>query len=207
VLSGSIAAAGTFTFNGSFFQDDNQASFNIVLNSPGTVTITTSSYASGGFAPVLSIFGAPYFGAGDPSLLGTNSGGAPCGVRPTNPDTGLCLDALLGYDSILTTNPLGTLAAGTYMVILTEQDNTPNGPDLASGFNRDGQGNFTAVPDVNDGPFVDPGNPNISDSGNWAVGFQNVDSAAQLGLPEPSTVLSLLGGLVILAGIRRRRTS
>jgi hypothetical protein len=176
----------------------------MVLNATGTITIATSSYANGGFAPVLSIFGAPLFGLGDPSLLGTNSGGSPCGIRHTNPTTGLCLDALLGLDAVLSTNPLGTLPAGGYLVILTEQDNTPNGPDLNSGFNRDGQSNFTAVPGVNNGPFVDPSNPSITDGASWVVQFSNVDSATQQGAtPEPSAALLLVGGLGLLAAVRR----
>ena len=204
IIGSSLASADTFNFNGSFTQDDNQASFLMILNSPQVVTIETTSYASGGFAPVLSIFGDPSFGPGDPGLLGTNSGGSPCGVRSTNATTGLCLDALLGFDSVLSTDPLGTLAAGSYLVVLTEQDNTPNGPDLNSGFALDGQGNFTAIPGVNNGPFVDPSNPNNTDTGNFALQFQNVDSVTAV--PEPSTFLLFLTGVGVCAAIRRRRT-
>jgi hypothetical protein len=60
--------------------------------------------------------------------------------------TGQCLDALLGFDSVLDTNPLDTLAAGTYLVVLTEWDNTPTGPDLDGGFAQDGRGNFIRMP-------------------------------------------------------------
>lgn len=192
-----MALAGTFTFNGVFTQDDQRASFAVILNSPQQVTLLTTQYANGGFAPVLSIFEAGPFGPGDPSLLATNSGGAPCGVRALNPATGLCLDALLGFDPVLGTDPLGTLAAGTYLVVLTEQDNVPNGPDLASGFSRDGQGNFTAVPGVNNGPFVDPSNPNITDGPGFGLTVQNVSNA--VAAPEPGTLWSCLGCLGVLA--------
>lgn len=200
----STASANTFNFGGAFTEDDQQAAFTLVLNAPSVITIQTSSYANGGFAPVLSLFGDPLLGPGDPSLLGTNSGGSPCGVRSTSAATGLCLDALLGFDSVLGTNQLGTLGAGTYLVILTEQDNTPNGPDLAAGFSRDGQGNFTGIPGVNPGPFVDPGNPNLTDTGTYALQLQNVSFAAPA-VPEPSTLPVLLAGLGILAGLRFRR--
>jgi len=207
VLGGAVASAGTtFIFNGIFTQDDQQAAYTIVLNTPQVVTIETTSYANGGFAPVLSLFGDPLFGPGDPSLRGTNSGGTPCGVRATNVATGACLDALLGFDSVLGTNTLGILEAGTYLLIVTEQDNTPVSPDLAAGFTRDGQGNFTAIPGLNNGPFVDPGNPTHDDTGSFQLQANNVDFAAPANLPEPSTMLSLFGGLGILAGMRRRRT-
>jgi hypothetical protein len=201
----SLASATTFNFSGTFTQDDEHATFVMTLASPGAVTIATTSYANGGFAPVLSIFGAPLFAPGDPSLLGSNSGGSPCGIRAASATTGLCLDALLGYDSVLSTNPLGSLPAGTYLVVLTEQSNTPNGPDLASGFDFDGQGNFTAVPGVNNGPFVDPSNPSITDTGNWALQFQNVSGANSV--PEPSTFVAILMGFGILVTMRSRRAA
>jgi hypothetical protein len=199
------ACASTFSFNGVFGADDQQASFNLVLNSPGAITIQTTSYATGGFAPILSIFGVPDLGPGDPMLLGDDTGGVfpTCGIRGISVATGACLDAVLGLDSILNQNPLGTLAAGTYLVVLTEQSNTPVGTDLASGFTEDGQDNFTAVPGINNGPFVDPANWSITDSPNWAVTFQNVDYASQT--PEPSTLLSILAGFGVLARLSRRQ--
>ncbi|HEV2446653.1 MAG TPA: DVUA0089 family protein, partial [Candidatus Sulfopaludibacter sp.] len=48
---GSMAFAGTFTFNGVFTQDDQRASFAVILNSPQQVTLLTTQYANGGFAP------------------------------------------------------------------------------------------------------------------------------------------------------------
>ena len=204
-LFGSVASAATFMFSGVFTQDDNQAYFMMTLNSPQAVTIQTTSYATGGFAPVLSIFGDPSFGTGDPSLLGTNSGGSPCGVRTANSTTGLCLDALLGYDSNLGTNQLGTLSAGDYLVVITEQDNVPNGPDLAAGFLSDGQGNFTAVPGVNPGPFVDPSDPSITDTGVWTIQFLNADDVTEV--PELSTSVLMFAGLGVIAVVRRRRAA
>jgi hypothetical protein len=197
-FSGLAKATSNFNFSGTFSQDDNQAAFEITLLSPQVITIFTTSYASGGFAPVLSLFGPP--ASGDPNLFAYNDGGSPCGTRATNPTTGVCLDALLGYDSVLSTNPLGTLAAGTYLLVLTEQLNTPNGPDLNSGFAFDGAGNFTAIPGLNDGPFVDPANSLINDTGNWALQINNVDAA--VALPELSTLSMMFGALALLAGIR-----
>ncbi len=203
----STRAGSIFDFSGTFSEDDDHASFVITLLSPQTITILTTSYASGGFAPVLSIFGPP--AGGDPNLLGFNDGpdGGPCGSRGTNLTTGFCLDALLGLDPITSSNPLGTLAAGTYLLVLTEQENLPNGPDLNSGFDMDGTGNFTAVPGVNNGPFVDPSNPNLTDTGSWALQVENVDSAQAV--PEPSTLpLALLALGIGVAKARKanRRT-
>jgi hypothetical protein len=204
LAGGSSTRASTiFDFSGTFSEDDDQASFVITLLSPQTVTILTTSYANGGFAPVLSIFGPP--ADGDPNLLGFNDGpgGGPCGSRSINLTTGVCLDALLGFDPVTSSNPLGILGAGSYLLVLTEQENLPNGPDLNSGFDMDGLGNFTAVPGVNDGPFVDPTNPNLTDTGNWALQVENVDSAASL--PEPSTLPLVFVGLGIGVVVRHWR--
>ncbi len=204
---GTGTAAAETILNGTFTADDDEVIFDITLSSPGTITIETTSYADGGFAPVLSIFGAPNFAPGDPSLLGYNDGpdGGPCGSRATNPTTGACLDALLGYDPDTSSNPLGTLAAGSYLVVLTEQENVPNGPDLDSGFDLQGTGNFTAIPGVNNGPFVDPTNPTITDTGDWTVEFEGVSSAEIAGTPEPATLLPMCAVLGFLGFMRLRR--
>ena len=103
-MGAASAAAGTFNFNGTLFEDD-QVSFLLTMNSPAVVTIATGSYATGGFAPVLSIFSQPLLGPG---------------------------------------------------------------------------------------PFVDPSNPNLTDTGSDAVSFQNVDNVVLT--PEPAGALLLFGG-------------
>src|SRR5579863_1944554 len=124
-----------FTFSGSFSQDDNLLQYQFTIAAASTVALESFSYGgdgasvpAGGFAPVLSVFGAG--GSGPLTLLGFDDGGIAPACSPRTPDVSvkgdLCLDAYL---------TLPSLSAGTYLVILTENDNTPNGPDLASGFN------------------------------------------------------------------------
>jgi hypothetical protein len=204
------ASAGNFSFSSSFNQDDNHALFLLTLAAPANVTLFTTSYYNNGglpgFAPVLSIFGTNniFPDPNDPALIGFNDGpeGGPCGIRLVNPHTGFCSDAVV--DSLTGLNPIGTLAAGTYYVYLTEQENIPNSPDLAASFSEAGQGNFTGLPG-NPGPFVDPNNSNITDSGNWGVQFNNVDNAVFV-IPEPATMFPFLAGAGLIAAFRRRRS-
>jgi hypothetical protein len=189
-----IHSFASSTFSGSFSQDDNMPEFQFTISAISTVTLESFSYGGdgstvspGGFAPVLSVFGAG--GSGPLTLLGFDDGGvAPsgCGPRLIDPTTHLCFDADLVLPSL---NP------GTYLVLLTENDNTPNGPDFAGGFNEQGNGNFTG------GPFLDPfGNQRTP---NFDFTISGADSAASV--PEPSTVSLLVTGLGFLAFRRRVR--
>lgn len=181
LLGASLASAGTFTFNASFNADDNQAFFTFVLNSEQVVTLQTTSAALGGFPTVVSLFG-PVTDS-NPMLLAFDDG--------PNPDSVLSED----------------LAAGSYLMVITEQDNTPTGGtnllDPTLWADPPGTGNFTAA-GGNPGPFVNPFNTTENFTGNLSVELQNVDSASQV--PEPATLLSVIGGLGALAWMRRRRT-
>jgi hypothetical protein len=192
VLAGlqSVGSAGTYTFTGNFGADDDRSDFIFALSVPTTVNLYTTSYASGGFAPVLSLFDS------SDVTLGYDAGGiAPggCGSRVIAA-TGFCLDAYL----------TAILSPGSYRVVLTEYDNLPSGANLSDGFARDGQGNFTAFPPIGDA-FLDPGfNPRSS---RYSVSIGDVDSATQT--PEPGTVLTLGSGLLagaLLSALRARQT-
>jgi hypothetical protein len=184
LFGGSALSASTFSFSGTLTSDDGQAAFDIVLNSVETITLSTNSFASGGFPTVLSLFG-PAVNSDPPLIAFSDQSEA---------------DAML---------VVAALGVGTYTVVVTEWDNTPTGggtnlldPDLW--VDPPGTGNFTANP-FNPGPFVNPNDVLENYTGNWAVEFQGVDGATQLGTPEPATWLSLLGGLGILVGVRRSR--
>jgi hypothetical protein len=80
-------------------------------------------------------------------------------------------------------------SAGSYQVVVTEQDNTPNGPTLADGFALDGAGNFTG------GPFIDDGGNQRTSFFDFTVG--QVNSAQSADVPEPSPALLLAIALAL----------
>lgn len=110
------AKADTFTLQGTFNRDDNVTIFSFRINSfTPSVILRTTSYAIGGFDPVISLFN------GEGGLMALNDDG-PGGI----------LDSYLDVQ----------LLSGTYFLALTQSDNYPNGVLLSDGFQRDGQGNF-----------------------------------------------------------------
>jgi hypothetical protein len=193
----------TVIFSGTFQSDDDEAAFTFSVANPETVTLDTTSYATGGFAPVLSLFGT--LNQSDPALLAQDSGGVAggagnqgCGTRSVSPITGFCLDADIqaGTD--------GPIGPGTYLVVLTEDPNIALGPNLSDGFlYPPGSGNFTAN-GILPGPFVDPGGNQTT--GAYSLTVSNVDNASQLSpTPEPSSAADLTAGLALLAlGLSRR---
>ena len=189
-----VPSFASFVFSGAFTQDDNELYYQFTIAASSTVTLESFSYGGngstvspGGFAPVLSVFGT--IPSVDPTLEGFDDGGvAPsgCGARLVDPVSNACLDA----DLVLTLGP------GTYLVVLTENDNTPNGGDLASGFNEQGNGNFTGTNEGFPGEsFLDPFG--YQRTPNFYFTISGADSAQAL--PEPSTVSLLIAGLGLLA--------
>jgi hypothetical protein len=141
-LSGGVAGPGLVVMkypqNGTFDSDDQVSGMGFGIGSPATVTLQTWSFAGGdsfsgalnpgGFSPVLSLF------TNEGSLIAFDRGASVpnCGVRNIDPVSGFCLDSYINI----------ALSAGSYRVILTQDDNTPNG-DLETGFLRENGGNFT----------------------------------------------------------------
>ncbi|HEY3439100.1 MAG TPA: DVUA0089 family protein [Paludibaculum sp.] len=200
LVSPLLTQAASFSYTGNFRQDDNRQSFTFALNSPSTPTIVTLSYAGGtnaasqqisrgGFDPFVSLFDS------NGLLLGVqNDGGCPAVGQDSV--TGACWDAFL-------TSPL---PAGNYTVVLTEADNSPNGPSLADGFSRDGQGNFTGPAYLGQaGSFLDA-NPNQRTSA-WALDILNVDRAQIATVPEPASAGLFAGGCCLLLFVRRRKVA
>jgi len=188
--------AAAVSFTGTFQQDDNVRLFGFTLAAPATVGVETWSYgggtdaqgqviARGGFETVVSLFS----GSGvfiDVSLTGS------CPPQNVDPTTGLCGDSFLS----------DSLAAGNYLVAITEYANIPNGPNLGNGFLETGQGNFT-------GPLFCGAAGSFFDAtcnhrtGNFELDILGVTSATAV--PEP-TGLAMLGS-TFLAGatlLRRR---
>jgi hypothetical protein len=176
--------ATVFSYSGNFTQDDNVMLFNFNLLNNASVNISTSSYASGGFDPTLTLFDS----------------------------TGVFIDqnqdvSISNFDSFMT----DSLLAGSYIVALTQYDNFPVANDtnnklLSDGFTQAGNGNFT-------GPeFLDPAGPGsfinidgLQRTNQWAVAIEVPDTVNNpAAVPEPSTLLLSAAGLAALYALRRK---
>jgi len=188
-----------FNFTGAFTADDNVQLFHYQVLNTGVVDVFTTSFANGGFAPILSVFDA----SGNLQFFNVGSQTNDCINNGTDPATGSCWDARFSLNSVAGTN---------YLIALTEDDNVPLGPTFADGFKEQGNGNFTAQPPFNPpvpgGKFLLSGP--VQRTGDWAVTIQSAEptlTATQVPsqVPEPSTLAMLLltgGSLLVL----RRKT-
>src|SRR4051812_48880370 len=123
LLWGAPAFASTvYNFSGTFSADDNMVLFTYTVQNLSQVDIFTTSYATGGFSPVITVFDST-------------------GLFQFE-DQGISRDASLSWVS----NP-----GEQYLVVLTEYDNVSFGPlsHFSDGFTEQGQGNFTARPPFN----------------------------------------------------------
>ena len=154
------ATSTHFSFSGTFAKDDETRFFNFTIPAAGPVTLRTYSFGggtnadgtvipSGGFDPTLSLFDA------SGNLIATNQDGG-CSVVSAEPKTGFCWDAYITVQ----------LPAGAYKVLLTQSDNTANGPTLDDSFVFAGAGNFTSGDDAQPGFYDDSG---IQRLGNFAL--------------------------------------
>ena len=191
------SAASSASYTGTFAADDDQRTFYFALNTPGTVTVLTWSYAGGvnsagatipegGFDPTVSVFDS------NGNLIGSNRDGG-CGTVPPDSVTGFCWDSYLSLP----------LPAGNYSVVLTESENVPNGPTLAQSFAYDpslcpassplicptnAAGDFTAAPGNATPGFWDA-SPNQR-TANFALDILGTNSTA----PATITISGALPG-------------
>lgn len=175
LVAATSAHAASFTFNGVFQRDDQGAYYQFRLNAPSAVTLRTTSYAAGGFSPVLSLFDSSQMNL----LVGSDNGA----------------DNTMG-DANLAVN----LAAGTYQLVLTQYDNLATGPRLSDGFLRGGDPSFTSQFAGRPGQFFDVNGMQRSPS--FGIVIDNVSEAA--GVPEPATLAMAAVGIVGLLAMRRR---
>jgi hypothetical protein len=189
--AGSMFANASFSFTGNFGTDDAFQVFDFTVSTTSIITLETLSYGGGtnsanipippgGFDPRLTWFQA------DGTQIGFDNGGH-CGS--TNTYLGACNDAFFQ----------GTLAAGSYLLVLTQDGNDSLG-NFSDGFSEVGNPNFTANPPCP--MFCDSLSGNQLD-GHWAVDILSVQAATEL--PEPGAVGLTAAGLSLLILALRKR--
>lgn len=168
------AYATTTSFSGSFVNDAAVFGDAFTTTSSQAYTFTTTSYASGGIVPVLTLF---------------------------NRTTGTVIDfsgADTGFGDVSITDTLG---AGSYLLDLTEFPNSAVGPTLADGFYPNDPTVTGTDCHVAGGMFYN--DITCAKTTNvFSVTETNV--AATTVTPEPATWLLMLSGTAFLVLSRRR---
>ncbi|MBY0506191.1 MAG: DVUA0089 family protein [Bryobacteraceae bacterium] len=146
----SAPVQGSMILSGLFGQDDQVQWFSLSLVNAGTLTVVSTGYQSGGFDPILSLFGGGPAGQFMGQLLAVATDSIPLSLA---------------------------LPSGTYALALTQYDNFAVGPTAADGFSRDGQGNFT--PSLSGFPgvkFLDQAGSQRT--GQWILTFDGASAQA-----------------------------
>lgn len=181
------ANASSTTYSGTFAADDSV--FQLPINVTGTqdYTFETTSYASGGFVPVLTLFSSTGAPVGFDGADGMCNGG-----ETANSVTGMCDDAFLQE----------TLTTGSYTLDLTEFPNVAIG-SMSDGFLFAGDPTATGdVCGVSGGMFLQADvAPCVQLTDNYSLTVSNVNASAT---PEPSTLLLMLPVAGFLAFASRR---
>ena len=169
------ALADTLTQSGSFAADNSVHTYNFTTTGTQNYTFETTSYASGGFVPVLTLFNS----AG--TVVGFDGADGMCsaGMMPSS-STGICDDALLKT----------MLGAGSYTLDLTEFPNVAVGT-LSDGFLFASDPTATGdVCGVSGGMFLQSDLATcVQRTSNYSL---TITSAAAAPTPEPSSFLLLL---------------
>jgi hypothetical protein len=197
---GSQAQAASFSFTGSFQNDNDVQLFNFSVGATSLVTLLTYSYAGGtnaagtviqrgGFDPILALFDA----SSGLEINQNDDGGANV---PADAVTGSHFDTFLQ----------STLDPGNYIVSVMQYDNFANGPALANGFLRSGPGNvaFTSIFGCSNQLFCDVNADNRTNQ--WAFDILNVASANEVSaVPLPAALPLFASGLGVMGWFARRR--
>jgi hypothetical protein len=193
-------AQETLSFRGTFTTDNQADRIEFVVGAPSDIIIRSWSYAGGvngagetigrgGFDPTLSLFDST--GA----FLAVSFDGLPNQVA-SDTVTGRAYDAYLEF----------SLAAGSYIAVVTQWDNTPS-PRIPRG------PTFTSFFGCSQGFFCDDLRPGIGTNrtGNWAVDVVGLKSADPTPSPVPLPAgLWLFGSAIAACGgakaLRRRKS-
>lgn len=192
--------------------DDDEVLFRFSVSGNSVFTAFTTSFATGGFAPDLTLF-ADDGTFGDPTGLYIASGAEGIAGQPGNAGCGptQAIDSATGAcdDSFLQT----ALAPGNYLLVLTEDFNPSDG--LGSTFDYgnafapyapfyfNGSGYSPSQVDFNGG-FNWEGNPEFQRTENYTL---EADLAPAASTPEPGSLLLLFTGLVAGGFLCRRKHS
>jgi hypothetical protein len=176
-----LAHAATITDTGTFSADNSVFEVPFTVTSPQNYTFLTTSYASGGFVPALTLFGSNGVVIGNDGADHVCYGGA----------TGMCDDAFLQK----------TLGAGSYTLALTEFPNEAIGT-LADGFLFASDPTITGdVCGVSGGMFLETDvAPCLQRTNSYSLTINSVAAT-----PEPPSWALLLAPAALLMWYSRRR--
>lgn len=208
VAAAASAHAATINFSGDLSNDDQVAYYFLNVTGSSAVTLETTSYATGGFPTVISLFSPTggFLATSGATGASTCSGPGQTAVAPVGGASPVCGDAYL----------TDTLTTGTYLAALSEFPNFPSvfGTTVDAGFQFANQSNFTNGSNGcgvgGSAGFYDLVGDCEQRTGAYSLSISGVTSATAYvvtttPLPEPVSLLLTAPALLWL--VLRRRTA